>query len=556
MKKLFLLLICSIGLFTYTNAQSLILDGDFESHDLIPSSSKIVNADQPGWSCYWTPETIKVPDTSTPDILNDSIITPNPLFKGLITRVLENGNHYIHVDPIALPSNSGFDMMLWQEVFDLPIGAYEIRFRARTNVTSFQSNVINPVFPGIQLVAKDITFNSSTNAYTFTNLTTYSTINMKELGVWKTFRQNFTVTKSAATTRIFIGFDRFCSLDIDDVELIPLPDIIPTFKNTATKTNQNEGLADFELGNYPSTMSYNPTSGNTIAGVFTAASPITYFGNFLASAPTGNITNLVNSYGANTIAPRLNGVASGAYLNDTVFWSPFIAHGADPMQGGASWRAEVRGLTTDSLNAYLASISTPCFDVQGSNGVARKVKLIFWAHTEGKDMLLRVDNISGSGTSTAGRKVQNVLVSGTQYKEYVVNDTMPAIMPNQQMNSLTVRPTPRYRLCMRTPHSVLHLDYMRLENWDGTTSGTPDYKTAVNSAKSDVNYAKIANSGGNIIVAAIEPVSVSVYNLSGALVKQQNLNGNRLIFMEGKKGIFIVKAVGKNGHIVQKVIVE
>lgn len=549
MKKLILLLICCAGIFTYTHAQSLIVDGNFESHALIPSGTKIVNTDQPGWSVTWNPETIKVPDTSTPDILNDSIVIPNTAYRGPITRVLENGNHYVHVDPISTPVTSGFDMMMWQEVFDLPIGAYEIRFKARADITSFQSNVISPVFPGLQVVAKDITFNSSTNAYVFTNLTSFSTINMKDLGVWKTFRQNFTVTKASATTRIFFAFDRYCSMDIDDIEVIPLPDIIPTFKNLSTKTDQNEGLADFELGNYASTMSYSPSPGTTNAstGVFTAASSITTIANF----PSATV---VNSYGPNTLATRTNGVASGAYLNDTVFWSPFIAHGADPMQGATAWRAEVRGLTTDSINAYKASISTPCFDAQGSNGVARKVKLIFWAHTEGKDMLVRVDNISGSGTSAAGRKVQHVLVSGTEYKEYVVNDTMPAVMPNQSMNSISTRPTPRYRLCLRTPHSVLHLDYMRLESWDGTTQGTPDYKTAVNNPKSDANYAKIAYSAGFVMVTAPESVSVSVYNLSGALVMKQDLNGTRSINLNGKTGLFIVKASGKNGQTTQKII--
>jgi len=555
MKKLFLLLICSFGYFIQTNAQNSLKDWNFETENLTMSLTAKVNVDQPGWFVNYGTQLIKVLNDKTPIDLTDSVkyddtklnkdsvsIT-NPNYRCDIVRMTEGSNHFVHVDPISTPATSGFDLMLWQEVFDLNPGAYELRFKVRSTVTSFQSNVIAPAYPGVHVNIKDVTG-------TFVNLTDIVP-SFQASDTWRTHRVNFTVKASAASTRVSFWFDRMVSVDIDDVELIPLAEVIPTYKSVAAKTLQNEGLGDFELGNYPSTMNMSPTAGTTnpATNVFTAAGMITG----IVAFPSATV---VASYGPNTVASRTNGLAVEPYVSDTVFWSPFIMHGADPIQGAVSWRAEVRNLTLDSINAYRASISTPCFDAQGINGVAKKVKLIFWARTDGKDMLLRVDNISGSGTSTAARKVQNVLISGTEYKEYVVNDTMPAAMPNQSMNSVSTRPTPRYRLNLRTPHSVVYLDYMRLENWDGVTAGSPNTPdpTAVRNIKSDSNYAKIAISGGNIIVAAQEAVSVSVYNLSGVQVKQQNLNGSRIVDMSGKTGIFIVKAVGKSGQTIQKVI--
>lgn len=559
MKKLILLLICSVGYFIQTNAQNLLKDWNFENvnENFTFSVTSKVNVDQPGWFVNYATEMIKVLNDRTPAILTDSVkyddtkfnkdtvLIKNLSYKGDIIKKLENGNHYAHLDPISIPASTGFDFMLWQEVFDLTPGAYELRFKVRSSITSFLSNVILPNSPGLTVNIKDVTS-------TFVALGG-SVIQYKESETWRTHRVNFTVKNAAASTRISFWFDRMVSYDLDDVELIPLGDgIIPTYKSTATKTLQNEGLADFEAGNYPSTLTFAPVPGQTASDIFTQATLLT--GSYYAfPAP-----NTVNSYGPNTVASRVNGFAVEPYIKDTVFWSPYIIHGADPMQGALSWRAEVRNLTTDSLNAYRASISTPCFEAQGANGVAKKVKLIFWAHTEGKDMLLRVDNISGSGVSTNARKVQNVLISGTEYKEYVVNDTMPAVMPNQSMNGVSTRPTPRYRLNLRTPHSVFHIDYMRLETWDGVTAGSPNAPdpapTALINPKSDINYAKIAISGGNVIVEAKEAVKVSVYNLSGVLVKQQNLNGSRIVEMNGKAGVFIVKAIGKSGQTIQKVI--
>jgi|GEM_PF-2836177 len=553
MKKLFLLLIFVAGLFTATNAQNALKDWDFEKEELVSSLTKYVNVDQPGWFVSYLPENLKVLNDKTPAILDDSIkyddtkfnkdsvLIPNTSYRGPITRMVEGGNHFVHVDPISAPATSGFDLMMWQEVFDLNPGAYELRFKVRSMITSFQSNVIAPAYPGVHINIKDVTG-------TFVNLTDVVP-SFPASETWRTHRVNFTVKATSASTRVSFWFDRFVAVDIDDVELIELPNVIPTFKNVATKTLQNEGLADFELGNYPSTMDLKPFPGTTnpATNVFTSAGQITG----IAAFPSATV---VASYGANTVASRVSGVPVDPYVADTVFWSPFIMHGADPIQGAVAYRGEVRGLTLDSINAYRASLSTPCFDAQGSNGVARKVKLIFWARTEGKDMLLRVDNISGSGTSTAARKVQNVLISGTEYKEYVVNDTMPAVLPNQSMNSQNIRPTPRYRLNLRTAHSVVHLDYMRLESWDGVTPGSPNTPdpTAVKNTKAD--FGKIAVSGGNVIVAANEPVLVNIYDLSGSLVKQQQLNGSRLVNTQNLKGIFIVKAVGTSGQMIQKVI--
>ena len=553
MKKLFLLLTFVAGIFTATNAQNALKDWDFEKEELVSSLTKYVNVDQPGWFISYLPENLKVLNDKTPTVLDDSIkyddtkfnkdsvSIPNTNFRGPITRMVEGNNHFVHVDPISTPATSGFDLMMWQEVFDLTPGAYELRFKVRSMVTSFQSNVIAPAFPGVHINIKDVTG-------TFVNLTDVVP-SFPSSDTWRTHRVNFTVKTTAASTRISFWFDRMVAVDIDDVELVELPNVIPTYKSVAAKTLQNEGLADFELGNYPSTMNLAPFPGttNSATSVFTSAGQITG----IVAFPSATV---VASYGANTVASRTNGVPVAPYVSDTVFWSPFIMHGADPIQGAVAYRAEVRGLTLDSINAYRASLSTPCFDAQGSNGVAKKVKLIFWARTEGKDMLLRVDNISGSGTSTAARKVQNVLVSGTEYKEYVVNDTMPAVMPNQSMNSVSTRPTPRYRLNLRTAHSVVHLDYMRLETWDGVTPGSPNAAdpTAVKNTKAD--FGKIAVSGGNVIVAANESVMVTVYDLSGSLVKQQQLNGSRIVNTQNLKGIYIVKAVGKSGQMVQKVI--
>jgi hypothetical protein len=122
------------------------------------------------------------------------------------------------------------------------------------------------------------------------------------------------------------------------------------------------------------------------------------------------------------------------------------------------------------------------------------------------------------------------------------------------MNSFSSRPTPRYRLNLRTAHSVVHLDYMRLETWDGVTPGSPNAPdpTAVRNIKTE--FGKIAVSGGNVIVAANEPVMVTVYDLSGSLVKQQQLNGSRIVNTQNLTGVFIVKAVGKSGQMVKKVI--
>lgn len=555
MKKLILLLICSIGLLSYTNAQNALKDWNFETEALTFGLTKDVNVDNPGWFANYGTQTIKVLNDKTPAVLTDSmkfddtklntdsVPISNPNYRCDILRLAEGANHFVHVDPISTPAVSGFDLMLWQEVFDLTPGAYELRFKVRSTVTSFQSNVISPAFPGVHVNIKDVTG-------TFVNLTDV-VCHFPTSDTWRTHRANFTVKTAAASTRVSFWFDRMVSVDIDDVELIPLPNVIPTYKSTTSKTLQNEGLADFEAGNYPSTMVIVPAPGKTVSGTFTAATQITVI------APFPNAT-AVDAYAPNTVASRVNGGAVEPYLTDTVFWSPFIKHGADPIQGGVSWRGEVRNLTTDSINAYRASLSTPCFDAQGSNGVAKKVKLIFWARTEGKDMLLRVDNISGSGTSAAARKVQNVLVSGTEYKEYVVNDTMPAAMPNQIMNGISSRPTPSYRLNLRTAHSTVCFDYMRMERWDGITAGSPNAPdanpNAVRNPKSDSNYAKIAISGGNVIVAANEAVNVTVYNISGVLVKQQNLNGSRIVEMNGKTGVFIVKAVGKSGQTIQKVI--
>jgi len=551
MKKQILLLLLFAGVLTSLSAQNALKDWNFEANELTTGLTKNVDIDNPGWFVTFLPEFLKVLNDKTPTIVDDSlkyddtkfnkdsVWISNANFRGPVSRLVEGTNHYIHVDPISAPAVSGFDLMLWQDVYDLTPGAYEIRFKVRSTVTSFQSNVVSPAFPGVHINIKDVTG-------TFANLTDVVT-HFPSSEEWRTHRVNFTVKTYSATTRVSFWFDRMALVDIDDVELVELPNIIPTYKSVAAKTLQNEGLSDFEAGNYPSTMNVEPAPGKTVNSVFTAAT------NFTAIAVIPNATS-VDAYGPNTVASRTEGVAVEPFITDTVFWSPFIKHGADPIQGGVAWRAEVRNLTTDSVNAYRASLSTPCFDAQGSNGVARKVKLIFWARTEGKDMLLRVDNISGSGTSTAARKVQNVLISGTEYKEYVVNDTMPALMPNQTMNSVSSRPTPRYRLNLRTANSTVHFDYMRLESWNGVTPGSPDAPTPTAVKTTKATYGKIAVAGGNVIVSANEEVMVSVYDLNGTLVKKQLLNGLRTVNTQSLKGVFIVKAVGKSGQMIQKVI--
>lgn len=531
-------------------AQNSLKDWNFETQPLLPGSTKNVNVDAPGWFSSFGLQIIKVLNDKTPTILTDSVkyddaklntdsvsIT-NPNYRCDILRLVENGNHYIHVDPISTPANSGFDLMIWQEVFDLTPGAYELRFKVRSSITSFQSNVVDPAYPGVHVNIKDVTG-------TFANLTDVVP-SFRTSDTWRTHIVNFTVKAIAASTRVSFWFDRFCSIDLDDVELIALPDVIPTYKATASSPTppvlQNEGLADFESGNYPSTLAMAPTPGkmNPTTNVFTNASQIT-------AIPAFPVAATIATYGPNK-------VDATTYLQDTVFWTPYISQGADPIQGAISWRGEVRNLTTDSINAYKASLSTPCFNAKGANGTARKVKLIFWARTDGKDMLVRVDNISGSGASTAARKVQNVLISGTEYKEYIVNDTMPAILPMQSMNSKTLE-TPRYRLNLRTPHSVVYLDYMRLEAWDGITGGSPDAPSAIKTTNVD-KFAKIATSGDNVVVAANETVSVKIYSLSGSLVKQQMLDGNRLVNMAGKSGVYIVKVQGRTGSAIQKVILK
>jgi len=69
-------------------------------------------------------------------------------------------------------------------------------------------------------------------------------------------------------------------------------------------------------------------------------------------------------------------------------------------------------------------------------------------------------------------------------------------------------------------------------------------------------YAAISALGKNITVKVKEPASVKVYNLNGVMLKQQLIEGNKVLSLTVPNGIYLVKVNGKSGQTLQKVIIR
>lgn len=515
MKKLtiliFLFFIVSLG---NMFPQNLICDGDFESRELVYRNSTEMGALQE-WNIYYKPDSI-------PMLSEDGSVlfmVESDDFRGPILRLKDpNNNHFVHVNPVFFPDDRGLDLRLWQNT-SLVSGAYELRFKVRSKVTSFQSDVVDPAFPGVQVSINDLNNNN-------TNIATIVT-SFNPSSEWRTHIVNFSVKNSESLVQISFLFDRYCRIDLDDIELIPLSNIIPTYKALLPVVLQNEGLADFESGNYSSTLSFYPNHGISFTNI--PAFPTINDASRFKPIPVGGVP----------------------YDKDTVFYTPYISQGADPMQGGISWKIETKNLTLDSLNSHRASLMTPMVNAISTDGQPTKLKIIFWARTEGKDMVLRVDNLAGSGSSTAPRKVQNVLISGIDFKEYIINDTMSAVMPRQEMYMVK----PRYRFNFLTPYSTLLLDYIRFEYWDGISEGSPDYNLKTGFIDLPFkNMATIIKQDKNLTININEPVLLQIYSSSGVLAMAKSLYSSTTINIERLKGLHIVKLNGKTVNLSKKFI--
>lgn len=497
-------------------ALNLVKDGSFEKIEISVGDTNVVDTMYAGWYAYYKPDSIPM----LSDDGDTLYMVESANYRGPVIRLKEkNDNHYIYVDPISFPDNQGLDLMLWQDLPRLSPGAYELRFKVRSSISSFQSNVIDPVYPGFRVKIKDVTGNFKDMAETVTSF--------RESNEWRMHIVNFSITKPETITRILFGFDRYCRIDLDDIELNHLPNIIATFKALLPVSLQNEGLADFESGNYSSTMELAPSPSVT----------------FTSIPPFPTVDDVAR------FKPKV--VGGKPYDKDTVFYTPYISQGADPMQGAISWKLQTKKLSLDSANSHRVSLMTPMVNAISNNGQPVKLKMYFWGRTEGKDMVIRVDNLAGSGTSTKPRKVQNVLISGTTYKEYVVNDTMPAVMPRQEMYMVK----PRYRFNFLSSNSTLHLDYIRFEYWDGISEGSPDYQlgTGLETIPGNVN-ATIIKRDNHIVISVNEPVLFQMFNTGGVLVKESFLESSIEINTSKFKGLHIVKLYGKSGDVSKKII--